>query len=310
MQTLVALYHSFDKAQKAVEELVRNGISRDSISIVASDATGEFAKEYSPLATNADDAVTAGQGAAFGAASGGIMGVLAGLGVLALPGIGPVLAAGPLVAALTGGIVGAAAGASTGGIVAALVHTNKITQDEAEIYAEGVRRGDTLLSVEAEDNVVMKVREVLDRYNPVDIRTRAEEFRSTGWKAFDTNAQPYDADAIKSYRQHFENRLPLAADTDNGTKTYSPFDSYDSDFRTNYLEYYVNSGRGYDQYGPVYRYGYEVATSPLYRDSAWESIESNLRQDWDKQNPETPWDDFKDAVHYAWDRIRGVKQPV
>jgi hypothetical protein len=323
MQTLVALYHSFEKAHRAVEELVRNGVSRDRISVVASDASGHYAKEYGTRAdASTNDAVTAGQGAAFGAASGGVIGILAGLGALALPGIGPVVAAGPLVAALTGGVLGVAAGAPTGGVVAALVHTNKITQEEAELYAEGVRRGDTLLSVEADDTMTVKVREILDRYDPLDIRTQAAEYRSKGWQAFDPNAVPYSAQEIETWRSRYSGaatsptpveltgRAAMGAVRDASTTsnldTTGDFETYDQDFRQHYTQNYVSSPRSYEEYVPVYRYGYEVATSPLYKDREWGTLEADLRHDWEKQNPDTPWDQFRDAVRYAWDRVRGV----
>ncbi len=309
MQTLVALYHSFDKAQKAVDELVRNGISRDKISVVASDASGEYAKEYGTASPSTDDAVTSGQGAAFGAASGGVMGVLMGLGVLAIPGIGPVVAAGPLVAALTGGVLGVAAGAPTGGIVAALVYSNRLTQEEAEVYAEGIRRGDTLLTVESEDTETVKIREILDRYTPVDIRTQGEEFRTTGWKTFDVNAPPYDVNAVKAYRGRYQEAVTSSPNNDS-EKTIPIFEKFDPEFRVNYIQNYLNSGRDYEEYRPVYRYGYEVATSPLYKDREWFAIENELRREWEKQNPETSWENFREVVHYAWDRVRNVKQPA
>ena len=133
-KTIVALYDEFANARQAVEALVDAGFERDDISMVASDASGEYA-EY----VNED--VTAEEGAGFGA----VVGALVGLGVALIPGIGPVLAAGPLAAALMAGI-GAAAGAVTGGIVAALVDFG-VPEDHAQYYAEGVRRGGTLVTV-------------------------------------------------------------------------------------------------------------------------------------------------------------------
>jgi hypothetical protein len=286
MQTLVALYPTFEKAQHTVDELVRNGVSREQISIVASDASGRYAKEYKLNDTAADpteDAVTAGQGVAFGAAAGGLMGVLVGLGTFALPGIGPVIGAGPLVAALTGGVLGAAAGAPTGGIVAALVKTNTIDQIEAEAYEEGIRRGNTLLTVESDDLQHMKVREILKRHDPIDVRTQPDQ------DLIDTAA----------------NGMPIAPHKEPN------FESLERSLRANYEQLYATSGRTYDEYRLIYRYGYEVATSPVYIDRDWAAIEPELRQAWEKQNPQTPWDRFSEAVRYAWEQTNtALHQPA
>jgi hypothetical protein len=197
MQTLVALYRNFADAQHAVDDLLNSGIDRNMISLVANNATGEYT-DY--VSDDDDDAVTADQGAAFGAASGGIIGALAGLGALAIPGIGPVIAAGPLIAALTGGAVGALAGAPTGGLVAGLVKTHHITDTDAEVYAEGVRRGENLLTVQVEEPLVSRTRDILNKYSPTDIHNESSAWRSEGWSKFDESATPYEHTDVETYR--------------------------------------------------------------------------------------------------------------
>jgi len=198
MQTLVALYRNFTDAQNAVDELVRSGVDRTMISLVANNATGEYS-DY--VRDDDDDAVTADEGAAFGAASGGIIGALVGLGALAIPGIGPVIAAGPLIAALTGGAVGALAGAPTGGLVAGLIKTHHIADEDAEVYAEGVRRGETLLTVQVEEANVSRTRDLLNKYTPTDIHNESSSWRSEeGWSKFDESATPYADSDVETYR--------------------------------------------------------------------------------------------------------------
>jgi len=199
MQTLVALYRNFADAQHAVDDLLNSGIDRNMISLVANNATGEYT-DYVSDVDDDDDAVTADQGAAFGAASGGIIGALAGLGALAIPGIGPVIAAGPLIAALTGGAVGALAGAPTGGLVAGLVKTHHITDTDAEVYAEGVRRGENLLTVQVEEPLVARTRDILNKYSPTDIHNESSAWRSEGWSKFDESATPYEHTDVETYR--------------------------------------------------------------------------------------------------------------
>jgi uncharacterized protein (TIGR02271 family) len=130
-------------------------------------------------------------------------GLLVGLGALTIPGIGPVLAAGPLAAAVSGLVgagVGAVAGAAAGGLLGALVDMG-IPEEQAGIYAEGVRRGGTLVTVETEDRDLDRVRDVMNRHDPVDIDERASQWRSSGWQGFDANAQPYQADQSMARRE-------------------------------------------------------------------------------------------------------------
>ena len=82
------------------------------------------------------------------------------------------------------------------------------------------------------------------------------------------------------------------------------FSNYDTDFRNHYQTTYASTGMNYDSYGPVYRYGYNLAGDDRYRDADWSTVESDARNRWEERNPGT-WEQFKDGVHYAWDRARG-----
>jgi len=224
MQTLVALYHNFADAQSAVDALVRSGVDRSNISVVANNVSGEYGThDY-----DTEDAVTAEQGASFGAATGGIIGALAGLGALAIPGIGPVIAAGPLIAALTGGAVGALAGAPTGGLVAGLIHTHHMDAEDAELYAEGVRRGDTLVTAHIDDTNVSSARDILNRYNPTDVHSESSTWRSEGWSKFDHTAQPYNNTDLETYRSRRS-----SSSTGMGTTNSSAVGVYPSTTDTN-----------------------------------------------------------------------------
>jgi uncharacterized protein (TIGR02271 family) len=180
---VVAVYNDFDTARQVVEALVNAGFDRDDISLVANDSNTEYRQYLEDY--DADDDVKPGEGAGFGA----VVGTLVGLGVALIPGIGPVIAAGPLAAALMAGI-GAAAGAATGGIVASLVDFG-IPEEEANIYAENVRRGGTLVAVEVDDNRVGEAQNIMNRYSPIDIEESGRTFRSSGWNEFDANTTDY-----------------------------------------------------------------------------------------------------------------------
>src|SRR5205085_10409881 len=115
-------------------------------------------------------------GAGIGGVLGGGAGLLAGLGMLAIPGLGPVVAAGWL-ASLA---VGAAAGATAGGLAGALVSSGT-SDDHAHVYSESVRRGGTLVSVRVADGNASAVQGILDGYDPVDPVARGKEYRAAGW---------------------------------------------------------------------------------------------------------------------------------
>lgn len=185
-KTVIALYDSFDRARQAVEALVDSGLSRDNISVVANDTSGEYGRYVANDGSmTTDDDVKAGEGAGFGA----VVGTLVGLGAALIPGVGPVIAAGPAFAALFAGI-GAAGGAATGGLTASLVNLGA-SEEDAGHYAEGVRRGGALLTVHADDNRVSQVQDILEHYNPMNIRESVDEWRSGGYTGFNESANDY-----------------------------------------------------------------------------------------------------------------------
>jgi hypothetical protein len=96
---------------------------------------------------------------------------------LTIPGVGLVIAAGPIVAGLTGAL----AGTITGGIVGALVKSG-VPEDEAPYYAEGIRRGGTLVSVETSNT--LRAEDIMNRYGSINIHERIDVWRQSGWKGF------------------------------------------------------------------------------------------------------------------------------
>ncbi len=142
--TISRLYDSPADAERAVARLEAAGVPHSDISIVANNSDSWFSSDNNVNRDHDgvdDRAEGAGKGAGIGAGVGGAAGLLAGLGLLAIPGLGPVVAAGWLAATA----VGAAAGAATGGIVGALTEAG-VSEEDAHSYAEGVRRGGTLVS--------------------------------------------------------------------------------------------------------------------------------------------------------------------
>ena len=126
-------------------------------------------------------------------------GLLAGLGLLAIPGLGPIVAAGWLAATAVGAGIGAAGGAATGSLVGALKHAGH-TDEDANVYSEGVRRGGTLVSAKVPDGDVAQAEAVLDRNRSVDAVTRGAAYRQSGWTQFDADAPAYTADEVDRER--------------------------------------------------------------------------------------------------------------
>ncbi len=184
-QTITRLYASYDTALRAALALKEAGFTEREVSVVASQATAEpyVASESSPAA---EDAAT---GATFGGAIGAAAGLMAGLGVLAIPGIGPVVAAGWLASTLAVGAAGAVAGGVTGGIIGALAGTG--TEEEIQVYAESIRRGDTLVTVQVPDDRVLEATRILSGFPSVDLAAREAEYRGAGWERFDDAGRPY-----------------------------------------------------------------------------------------------------------------------
>ncbi len=194
--TVSALFDNRSDAVSAVRALTDSGVLRGDISMVASDAAGEYVDYHGrEFDLPADDSL---EGAASGALIGGVGGLLVGLAALAIPGVGPIVAAGPIAAA----VAGAGIGAATGGIVGALIDLG-VDEDYAGYYAEGVRRGGTLVTVHVDDNMADRVENILDGYNPVDLDTRADRWRDEGWTAYDPESDPYTTDQIERERVRY-----------------------------------------------------------------------------------------------------------
>lgn len=143
------------------------GFSGNDISVLFPDRSGsrDFAHEHN---TKAPEGAAAGVGA--GGVLGGAIGWLAGIGALAIPGLGPFIAAGPILGALSGAAVGAAAG----GIVGALIGMG-MPEYEAKRYESKIRDGNILISVHSENrDESQKAREIFEQEGATDIHTASE----------------------------------------------------------------------------------------------------------------------------------------
>jgi hypothetical protein len=306
--TVIGLYDRLEDAQNAVSELVSAGFPREDISIVAADTEGKFKTYVGAPDEEVGEGVATGAGV--GAAVGGLGGLLVGLGALVIPGIGPVLAAGPIASALIGAGVGAGVGAVTGGLIGALVDVG-VPEEQANLYAEGVRRGGTLVKVTAPEDRSNEATRIMNRFNPIDIDQRATTWRSEKWSRFDPNATPYTQTDFEREHSRFAKDIEREVDQERPrihtyvTERPADYDRYDPLFRTHYQTTYKNTGRSYEEFQPAYFYGYDLAGNPQYRNMTWEQVEMDARRSWEREHHDTLWDDIKDAVREGWMRVTG-----
>lgn len=169
-KTVIGLIDNIGAAQAAVRDLVGSGIAQDDIGFMADQ------RHEVPTTAHLNESEGALSGA--GAALGGMTGLALALAPLAIPGIGPILAAGPIVAALAG----AGLGALAGGLIAGLARLG-VPEETAHYYAEALRRGGIVITVATDEAAQANLAAaILQRHGAVDIEQRATEWKKQGWK--------------------------------------------------------------------------------------------------------------------------------
>ena len=157
-RVVIGVFNEKDRAESALQELKAKGYERD-LSLVARD---EEKSMDSGAASFGDQNLA--EGTYTGGALGGIAGLLAGVGALLIPGIGPIVAAGPIAATLTG-VVG-------GGLAGGLIDYG-IPEERGEYYEEQVRQGGILVSVKSSDERIDEAASILRHYGASDVETHS-----------------------------------------------------------------------------------------------------------------------------------------
>jgi hypothetical protein len=180
MAIATRVYDDYSSALNAVHALQAAGVAGTDISVLTTHSESQLnEKVEGDDNDHRREATRTGAGAGIGAVLGGSVGTLAGLGVMAVPGLGPIVAAGWLAAAATGAI----AGGATGGIIGTITQTGA-SEKEANVYAEGIRRGGTLLSVRSRDLTQFELNGILADVD-TDWSHHADAWRQDGWAGFD-----------------------------------------------------------------------------------------------------------------------------
>src|SRR3954466_14055354 len=166
-KSVFGIAKSYSQAERIVEDLQTAGFSPSEISVLMPDTHGRHDMGH-VKATKAPEGATTG--ATTGGVVGGVIGLLAGIGALAIPGVGPFIAAGPIMAALSG----AAVGAATGGVVGGLIGLG-IPEIEAKRYEEKLKRGNYLVAVHADESEdVDRAKDIFKAAGAEDISTVSE----------------------------------------------------------------------------------------------------------------------------------------
>ena len=192
-RTVSRLFDSYSQAQAAVEALEQAGFTSSEVSLVS-----RYRDDNTLADTDMSNTTT---GATAGAVIGGGGGLLAALGLIAIPGIGPLVAAGVLATTL----VGAAGGSAVGGLIGALTDSG-VSEEDAHVYSEGVRRGSSLVTVKTDDARASKADAILNAHKPVDVRQRREAYVAGGWSKYDPDSKGYTADEIRKERETYLRR--------------------------------------------------------------------------------------------------------
>jgi hypothetical protein len=172
-KAIAGFFRTQTEGERAKAALYQAGFSQDDVSFLAGDTRSHETPKVGPPLMDAGTESEAGSDALVG----GMVGLAAGVIAVALPGFGPLLAAGPLALALGGMTAGAAAGGIIG-----LLKDHGVSEEQAEFYAEGVRRGGALVTVHGVEGKREKAaRKILDQSGAIEIEQLADEWRATGW---------------------------------------------------------------------------------------------------------------------------------
>jgi hypothetical protein len=275
------IYQNRQSAENGVSTLQQSGFRTEDISALFPENLGS--KDLAAQkATKAPEGATTGAGT--GAVVGGTLGLLAGIGALAIPGLGPFIAAGPIMAALAG----AGAGGVVGGVTGALIGMG-IPEYEAKRYEGRVKSGGILVSVHCDNSDwTKKAKEIMEH-------TGADDVSSTG----------------ESSADYGESDRPAPRTTTvGGTGVASEHIDYEPDFRTHYQTTYGSTGGRYEDYSAGYQYGARMVNDPRYRGQSFTDVEADLRRDYEREYPQGAWERMKDSIRYGWDRVTGRARGV
>ena len=222
LKTIIASFDDSYAAHRAAQALVDDGFMQQDLSVVASNILGDYTPDGRPLFVESTNEGAGETGAVAGGVLGGAAALTASLVGIAVPGLGPIVAAGPLIAMLTG----AGAGAVAGGLIGALTHSG-VPEEPASYYAESVRRGGALVALRADNSRAERAAKILRDHGAIDLDERVMRWRDAGWHGWDSSAKPFTPEEAERERRlygthsHPLTGRPLTSDPDGDNQRSS-----------------------------------------------------------------------------------------
>jgi Heat induced stress protein YflT len=276
----VGLFSDPERARDAIDALKAAGFKGDDISLLMHDR--------SQAHQMADETGTkAGEAAATGAVTGGILGGLGGwlvgVGALAIPAVGPFIAAGAFATALGGAVLGAGVGAIAGALVGM-----GIPEEEAAYYEQEVRGGRTLVTVQAGSRLD-EADDLLHRFGAYDVQHRDEPAADPGASLPASGTAPIDSSPVTRSMEDQPARW----------QDYAP------QYRSRWEQMAASAGGTWADVEPCYQYGWQARNDSRYHDRTWTDAEPDLRRDWESRHADRPWDQARENVRDAWEHATG-----
>jgi len=294
---VVGLFDTTEQAQMAIRRLIADGIESTNVSLVVSDPKGTIRTER---VDRSGEMATEGMvaGATSGLVVGGLIGLLVGATTVAIPGAGFLLA-GPIVGMVTGMSFGMAGGTILGALVGL-----GLPEEEAHIYAESIRRGSLLVIVHVDESNRLFVEQILSMAGAANIVERGNLYRSSGFVGYDASAPVYTEEEALAERQRYAALPPLVTPPVSATigeELYIPDDLFMDDYWSNYAQ----TGLAFADVRDAYRFGYDLATRPEFRNLDWTQAVTDAKNLWE-QNHLGTWDQYRGAIHVGWSKA-GVR---
>jgi hypothetical protein len=213
---------------------------------------------------------------------------------------------------------------------------------DAELYAEAVRRGNVVLTVNVpEDDLLDQVTDVIDQYHPLDVDEQAAKWKSGGWVASESMRQDSFGDRQMGSTQHDDASIPQRDATEPtrasrsisersqasssetpasmqldfedlpgtadlfGAQAEADQERDDAYYKDHWKSNYADTGGKYEDYAPAYEHGALLAASDRYKGRNWDQAEQDVQRDWVKKNPNSAWEKIKSAVRHGWESISG-----
>lgn len=317
---VAGLFERTHDAHEAIADLERNGINRNRVTLIAHPDRSEPGAARKILTSLY---LATGARILAGGAFGGLLAVSAGTIVL-IAGVGFVFGTAlTLLMLMIAGIV-------VGGIAGALT-TVGMTGEEAQLYAEGVRRGLTLVAVDTKGDKVRLTGRILRAHRAIDLE-RTDDIRVAAWQSQAPPRVPADVAALTA-RPGVHSRVydfyaamagrggagtgasrpgpppldqsvpPAQSAGELGAHTYP-----NSPFRAHYDQYYAGIGGVYEDYLPAYRYGYGLGRETAGVGPGWDEIEREMHSGWERIQPGT-WERHKEAIRHGWNVARVERRP-